>query len=133
MIQGIIRVLVDSTAVSSSVGDGSNGRPKIFPVTAPKDTPAPYIAVFETARVPIRCKGTKATEYTFTANVAIYGKDYPDISKIADAVENAIDSKTGEHEGITFKDIRYETRQDGFDNESELFVKIVQVAGHIQL
>jgi hypothetical protein len=132
MIQGIIQILKDSTVVVSAVGQNEDGnKPKVYPVVCPQKEEAPYITVHETSKPPIRCKGTRPTDYNFTANVICYADSYEKVNRMADAVESSVDSTKGTFAGVTFKDLRYETRQDAFDNEAGLYLKIVQLAGQI--
>jgi len=129
MIQGIIEILKSSTAVTSLVGQNASGdKPKIYPVICPQSEETKYITVHETSLPPIRCKDG-ITDYNFSVNVICYGEKYGDINEMANAVISALDSRKLTAAGVTFKNLIYDTRQDGYDPEAKKYLKIVQFSG----
>jgi hypothetical protein len=123
MIQGVIQILLDASAVTSEVGNNKgNHKPKIYPVVCPQPEESPYITVSKISTNPDGCKVSTLDEVNFT--VLHYSKNYNKADAMHEATRAALEVIQDHTElGFEFADIRFVTDRDLFDNEAQLYVR----------
>lgn len=123
MIQGVIQILLDASAVTSEVGQNKgNNKAKIYPVVCPQPEEDPYITVSKISTNPDSCKVSTLDEVNFT--VLHYSKNYIKADAMHEATRAALEVIQDHTEsGFEFADIRFVTDRDLFDNEAQLYVR----------
>lgn len=128
MIQGVIEILTDSTAIRNIVGqNNATSKYKVYPVRAPQGEKEPYIVVFKTpGATPTQSKREVSTLDLNKFRVHGYVKNYNDRDAITEAIRATLDQmQSVTNNGIVFESIWYETDSDGFDDNANLYVAIV--------
>jgi hypothetical protein len=130
MIKAIIDILNKSSHVTNAVGLNSEGnKAKVYPVVTPQSESAPFVNVRESGRDAIQCKGSATTEYNYSISVVCYAESYEEVNNIADAVQLSLDNQKGTFGGQNVKSMKYQSRQDSFDQAAQLYVKDITITG----
>jgi|SRR5688572_19307199 len=127
MIQGVIEILLDASAVTTLVGNKSaqSSEYKIYPVVATQGETAPYIIAAKTPGTPLQMKGQGSDLDTSNFQLLIYGDTYELIDDIHEACRIALDNKTSVTDnGINFDRIWFTGDYDSFDKEAQKLVRI---------
>ncbi len=113
MINGVIQILIGDTAVKAAVGKNKgDAKYKVYPVYCPDPEQHPFIVAKITGKTPIECKEERATDFTYSFAVFVYGKNYEDVVVMDEAVEDALDKYEGTSDGVVFSEIRFVTMRD---------------------
>lgn len=125
MIQGIIEILLDSSAVTTLVGDNKAGnKPKIFPVVAPQGEMVKYVLLSKVRTFPGNCKDGISDMDQVDFMILHFGTDYIDVDELHEATRTALDGMSSITDaGITFAQIRFVTDKDLFSNEAQKYVR----------
>lgn len=137
MLQGVIGILINDTAVKAQVGLNQAGsRYKVYPVACPQPQDDPYIVLtiilgsnFD------RCKDGSGNVDDTPFDVYCYAKSYEAVDGLFNAVRNAIDQYKGTSNGIKFQTIYIDDYRDGWDKDAGdgLFVRIATYRARIDV
>lgn len=130
MVKVVTYILDNNVTVQGLVGTKTNpttdSNYKVFPVVAPSNETAPYIAVRLAGRVPLG----KDCDYQYGVQVVSYANSYDDVTALNEAVIDAIKGQASATvNGQSFGYLNVTNEQDDYVKEHNLFAKILTLEG----
>ena len=135
MVKGITYILasnvITSGLIGQSTGDNEDGTTaKVYPVIATQKESLPLVTVWETGRVPQKCRGKMAMDFIYQYEVHVYSLDYDELNAICNAVESALYEQnvdSGPVNGVKFRSkIESTNRRDvGYIEEYKAYSKVM--------
>ena len=117
-------LLKNAAAVTAIVGTGDNAR--IYPLRLPQKLAFPAITYQQITNVPTNQKDAVSGFDKVYFDVDCWSKDYDQVIALGAAVRAALDRITITSQGETVNMIVFQREVDGFDNNAEIFHKLMQ-------
>lgn len=126
MVKGITYILKSDATFQAAIGqNAAASKYKVYPVVCPTPEHSPYSVVIQTGKIPIECKGSTPTSFTYTYDVYSFDANYDTVVSINQAVVDALSLPNGgTYNGVDFDEIRFTNEQESYDKEYRLFAKI---------
>lgn len=126
MVRGVTHILKNDVSFQNEAGQNKAGtKYKAYPVVAGQSEELPYSVVRQLSYIPRQCAQGRPTQYDVSFVVASFHKNFEDCEQLDEAVRDALDEKSGTHNGVQFVKIRHENTEDGdFDAERNCYSKI---------
>lgn len=127
VVKAACEILNTDTDVQAILGRNKvDTKYKCYAGIVPQPERYPYSCVRLTSKVAIQCRGVRSTTFNGVFAVYCYHKNYEDVVDLANAVQEALDNKTGSYTGVTFKSITFADMQDGdYNSEFKVHCRIV--------
>lgn len=122
MLQGVIQALINDSKVVAAVGNGKQGKVKIYPVLADELDDTPFSVLTITSNQPNQCRESVSVMDLVSFDVNTYSKDYPQLDNIDNLIRFCLDGLKGPFTGIDL-DISFQGQRDGFDT-NQYYVRI---------
>lgn len=131
MIQGVIQILLKSTAVKSAVGlNKASDRYKVFPVFADAQELPPFSVALITGNSPNYCKDVASRLDEVSFRITTYSERYEELDKLDNAIRFALDGFRGDSENINM-DVWLVNQQDAGVEGKEYFARISDFKAHV--
>ena len=132
MIQGIIHLLINDTAVQQIVGKNKgNNKYKVYPVVAYQEEVEqgkPFIVCAISDNKPTEGRCVSEKDYQ-DFDLYIYAEDYETIDSLSKAARLAIDGYKGIVNGVNLDSVRFKTWRDDFDSDAQLYLRVSTYLG----
>lgn len=137
MMQGIIEILTEDTAVQTLVGlNAAALKYKVYPVISPQTEKPPYVVCTLTGSTPAQMKGDPSDLDVENFECLIYANNYEQGHNIDIAIRDALDNKRANTDtGIYFDKIWFVSRRDAAveGREAMIYVRVASYACEVKV
>src|SRR6478736_5980390 len=118
MIGGAIyKLLTDNADFAAIAGD------RVYPLRVAQTALLPAVAYQTISNSPTNCKEGDAGLDRKRLQINIYSEDYDQQEELAEITRNLLSSFSGTVDGVTIRNITYETETDLHDDAADIFFK----------
>lgn len=121
----IYKVLTEDAAASGYLGD------RVLPLRAGLEIDSvPFLVYRVDDAPPVASLLGNQDAYRFGITLSVVGDDYSELSEICSAVKDALESACGKYGSMLIRSARFQGYRDEFDNQGELFSKVMDFEIH---
>jgi hypothetical protein len=126
ILEAIYEILSADTAISSDVVD------RIYPIVISQHASYPCLRIFSNARPTNEKSGVSQLDI-YSLQVDVYGETMTEVEEIGANVRTALDRQTGSFGGETIDTITFESWADGYEEEKNMYRKIIDFNVRVKL